>query len=357
MPARRKKQKQPKSPPQLRLPAVPSPLLLLINGYKVSQLVHVAAELGLADVLAKGPLRAEALAERVGADPTALRRVLRALASFGVFAEDAKGRWKLTPLAQSLRSDHPQSMRDFARMMIDDYNWDAWGGLLQGVRDGKPAFDRVHGMPFFDYLQRHPEKERVFAASMASISGSQNPGIAASYPFGELTTLVDVGGAHGHLLAAILRRHKKLKGVLYDQPQVVAGAAARGFIGAPGVRGRIEVIGGDFFESVPAGADGYLMKYILHDWNDERCARILGLCRDAMAPKGRVLAVESAITPRNRPDVGKLMDINMFVLLRGKERTREEFAALFASAGLKLRRVVPTGPPGVSVSVIEGVRA
>jgi hypothetical protein len=323
----------------------------------VSQLVHVAAQLDLADALAKGPMAPDALAKRVGADPVALRRVLRALASFGVFAEDAKGRYELTPLAQTLRSDHPESLRDFARMMVDDYNWSAWGALLPAVRDGQPAFDRVHGMPFFDWLQRHPEKERVFAASMASISGAQNPGIAASYPFGELELLVDVGGAHGHLLAAILRRHKKLKGVLYDQPQVVEGAAARGFITAPGVRGRIDVVGGDFFERVPAGADGYLMKYILHDWNDERCRRILTLCRDAMASKGRVLAVDHVLTPRNQPDIGKLMDINMFTLLRGKERTREEFAALFASAGLKLRRIVPTGKPGVAISVVEGVRA
>jgi hypothetical protein len=339
------------------MPPAPSPLLPLINGYWVSQLVHVAAQLDLADALAKGPMAPDALAKRVGADPVALRRVLRALASFGVFAEDAKGRYELTPLAQTLRSDHPQSLGVMARQMVDDYNWSAWGALLPAVRDGQPAFDRVHGMPFFDWLQRHPEKERVFAASMASISGAQNPGIAAAYPFGELELLVDVGGAHGHLLAAILRRHKKLKGVLYDQPQVVEGAAARGFITAPGVRGRIDVVGGDFFERVPAGADGYLMKYILHDWNDERCRRILTLCREAMAPKGRVLAVDYAITKRNQPDIGKLMDINMFTLLRGKERTREEFAALFASAGLKLRRIVPTGEPGVAISVVEGVRA
>src|SRR5262245_59706146 len=191
MPARRRRKKPPAA---LQTPPMPVPLVPLINGYWVSQLVFVAAQLDLADVLAKGPLGIDALAKRVGADPKALGRILRALAAVGVFAADAKGRYKLTPLAQYLRSDYPQSLRDFARMIVADYNWLAWGRLLQGVRGGPPAFDRVHGMPFFDYLQRHPDKERVFAASMASVSGSQNPEIARSYPFGELTRLVDVGG-------------------------------------------------------------------------------------------------------------------------------------------------------------------
>ena len=346
--SRQRKRRQPGEQPEA-LAMIP-----LINGYWVAQLVYVAAELDLADRLAKGPQTPEALAKQAGADPVALARALRALASVGVFKADAKGRYTLTPLAQTLRSDHPASLRDFARMMIGDYNWRAWGSVLQSVRDGTPAFDRVHGMPFFEYLQRNPEKERVFSASMASISGAENPTIATSYPFSQLTRLVDVGGAHGHLLASILRRHKKLRGVLYDQTQVVAGAAARGFISAPDVRDRIEVEGGDFFSSVPAGADGYLMKYILHDWDDERCIRLLRLCRDAMAPDGRVLVVDHVIPPGNAPHRGKLMDMNMFVLLTGKERTKAEFAALFAKAGLRLRRVVPTGSP---IALVEGVRA
>jgi len=329
-------------------------MISVINGFWVAQLVHVAAELDLADRLAKGPQTPEALAKQAGVDPVALARVLRGLASVGIFKADAKGRYTFTRLARTLRSDHPASLRDFARMMVADYNWQAWGGLLASVRDGAVAFDRVHGVPFFEYLQRNPERERVFAASMASISGAENPTIATSYPFGEFGRLVDVGGAHGHLLAAILRRHRKVRGVLYDQTQVVAGAAARGFISAPDVCDRIEVEGGDFFSAVPAGADGYLMKYILHDWDDERCVRILRLCREAMAPGGRVLVVDHVIPPGNAPHRGKLMDLNMFVLLTGKERTKAEFAALFAKAGLRLRRVVPTGSP---IALVEGVRA
>jgi len=354
MAGRRRPSSKPKRRAKRKARPPPPAVLSLIYGYWIAQLVFVAAQLDLADVLAKGPLTPEALAKRVGADPEALYRVLRALASVGVFREDAKGRFRMTPLAQTLRSDHPQSLRDFARMMVDDYNWNAWGALLHGVRDGGSAFERVHGMPFFDYLQRNPEKERVFAASMASISGTENPAIARAYPFDQLTRLVDVGGAHGHLLATILRRHRTLCGVLYDQPQVVAGAAQRGFIGAPGVRERIEVVGGDFFASVPAGADGYLMKYILHDWDDERCLQILRHCRGAMAPGGRVLVADHVIPRGNAPDRGKLMDLNMFTLLRGKERTRVEFRDLFAAAGLRLRRVVPTAS---TLSVLEAVRA
>jgi hypothetical protein len=321
----------------------------LIGAYWTSQLLRVVVELGVADVLAKGPRRAEAIAEQVGAQSAQLRRVLRALASQGVFAEDAKGRFRLTGLAQTLRSDRPGSLRDFARMMIDDYNWQAWG-LLHGVKGGAlTTFGRV-----FEYLAQHPEKERRFAASMASVSGAQNEAVARAYPFGKLRQLVDVGGAHGHLLATILRRHKKLRGVLYDQTQVVAAAAKSGFLSAPELAGRCETRGGSFWDAVPAGADGYLLKYILHDWTDAQCLRILGHCRDAMSEGGRVLVVEHVVPKGNGADWSKLMDINMLVLPGGQERTHDEFRELFARAGLRLARVVPTACP---LFVLEAVRA
>ena len=326
----------------------------LISAYWTSQLVLVAAQLGVADVLAKGSRTVEEIARQVGAQPAALRRVLRALASLGVFAADARGRYRLTPLAQTLRSERSGSLRDFARMMVDDYNWESWGALREGVTTGALPFDRVHGMPIFEYLAKQPEQERVFAASMASISGTENVAIARAYPFGKLRQLVDVGGAHGHLLATILRRHKKLRGILYDQPQVIAAALQGGFLSAPDLAGRHEVVGGSFFDAVPAGADGYLMKYILHDWNDAQCLRILGHCRDAMAEGGRVLVVDHVIPKGNNPDWGKLMDINMLVLTGGQERTREEFRDLFARAGLRLASVRPTACP---LSILEGVRA
>jgi len=336
-----------------RRPSPQDAMLDLIGAYWLSQLVLVAARLGLANLLAKGPRTAEALAKECGADAGHLRRVLRALASQGVFAEDARGRFKLTALAQTLRSDRPGSLRDYALMLCDDYNWQAWGALTQGVQHGGVPFEKVFGQPFFEYLRQHPEKEAAFAASMASTSSVQNEAVARAYPFDRLARLVDVGGAHGHLLATILRRHKKLRGVLYDQTQVVAGAPASGFVTAPGLAERCEIVGGDFFEAVPAGADGYLMKYILHDWDDARCVRLLGLCRDAMAADGRVLVAEHVIPRGNKPYRGKLLDVMMLVVVTGRERTREEFRDLFARAGLRLRRVYATACP---LFVLEGVR-
>ena len=329
-------------------------MLSLITGFWVSQLVLVAARLGVADLLAKGPKTAEALAATVGAHAPFLRRVLRALASVGVFAEGPGGRFRLTPLAQVLRSGRPGSLHDFALMAVDDEQWQAWNSLLHGVMTGGLPFEQVHGVPFFTFLRSHPDKEKTFAASMAGISSAENAAVARAYPFGRLTRLVDVGGAHGHLLATILRRHRKLRGVLYDQPQVVAGAEQSGFVTAREVRERCRIEGGDFFSSVPAGADAYIMKYIIHDWDDEKCLRILGACRSAMAPEGRVLVVDHVIPPGNAANWGKLLDINMLVVPGGQERTRKEFENLFRRAGMRLKRVFRTACP---LSILEAVRA
>lgn len=337
-----------------RRPTAQEQMLGLITGYWVSQLLFVVASLGIADLLARRPSTAEQLAKRTGARASALARVLRALASVGVFAERADGRFRLTPLAQTLRTDRPGSLRDFARMMVDDYNWAPWGRLLDGVQRGGTPFDDHFAMPIFAYLRQNPEKERVFAASMASISGTENEAVARGYPFGEIGRLVDVGGAHGHLLATILRRHRRVHGVLFDQPQVVAAARQSGFLAAPALKKRSDVQGGSFFDAVPPGADGYVMKYILHDWDDRKCVAILANCRDAMAPHGRVLVVEHVIPPGNAANWGKLLDINMLVLTGGQERTRTQFRDLLARAGLRLTRVVATTCP---LSVIEAARA
>jgi hypothetical protein len=200
-------------------------------------------------------------------------------------------------------------------MIVEDYNWRAWGELLHGVRTGEVPFHHVHGQPAFPWLREHPEHERVFAGAMASLSGTENPAVARAYDFGALGTLVDVGGAHGHLLATILRRHRHLRGILFDQPQVVEAAARSDFLAGAG--DRCEVRGGSFFDGVPPGAGGYLMKYIIHDWDDERALGILRHCRQAMAPEGRVLLVEHVLRPSNTRDFGKLLDINMLVLAGG----------------------------------------
>jgi len=329
-------------------------MLGMITSYWVSQMLFVAAKLGVADVLAKGPLVPTVIAQRVGAQPALVHRLLRALASVGVFAEGAGGKFRLTPLAQMLRSGRPGSLRDFALMIVDDYQWKSWEALYHGVVSGDIPFDHVHGAHVSDYLPRHPEKLETFSRSMASHSQTQNAAIASAYPFGQFTLLADIGGSHGHLLATILKRYKALCGVLFDVPPVVEGAAGGGFISATGVRNRCKVIGGDFFAGVPLGADVYLMKYILHDWDDDHCVRLLKNCRDSMVPTGRVLIVEHLIAPGNRPDWGKLLDIQMFTVAGGQERTRHEFEELFKRAGLELKRVIPTKTP---LTILECVRA
>jgi SAM-dependent methyltransferase len=327
-------------------------MLERIAAYWQSQLVFVAAKLGIADALVAGPLTVQEIAARVGAHPPYLGRILRALASVGIFAADPHGRFHLTRLAQTLRSDHPESLRNFALMLVDDYNWSAWGALEHTVRTGESAFEHVHGAPAFPWMREHPDKEKMFSASMASISVMENAAVTRAYAFGKLRKVVDVGGAHGHLLASILRSYVKVRGVLFDQPPVIEEAAKSGFIGAADLAGRCEAVGGDFFDSVPQGADAYVMKYIIHDWDDDKGVRILQNCRKAMADDGRVLVIDHVVAAGNRFDWGKLMDINMMVMLGSKERTKDEFRQLFSRAGLRLKRVVRTAS---SLSILEGV--
>ncbi|MCK5944811.1 MAG: methyltransferase, partial [Planctomycetes bacterium] len=242
---------------------LPLQMLDLINGFWISKMVHVVAELGLADQLGGGRRTADELAAASGVDGTRLYRVLRALAGVGVFEEDADGRFGLTELGATLRSDRPDSMHGFARMMPASYNWQAWDALMVGVREPKLPFDESLGVSVFDYLAKHPEDEQVFAGAMASISGMENPAVAEALELDGVGTLVDVGGSGGHLLAAVLERHAHVRGVLFDQPQVVEVARQ-----APYLQGalapRVELAGGDFFQSVPDGHDAYMMKYILH---------------------------------------------------------------------------------------------
>jgi len=331
---------------------LPAVMLDLIIGYWVSQLVHAAARLGLADLMKGGPKSPADLSRAVGADPQTLYRMLRALAGVGVFAERKDGRFALTPLGATLRSDRPDSMRAFAIMMVDDHWVEAWTDVLESIKTGQIAFDRVHGLKLFDYFGKHPEKAREFGEAMTSISGTENPVVTAAYDFSKVGTLVDVGGSHGHLLAAILKANRKLKGVLFDLPQVLDQARKAPFVNDRAIAGRLELTPGDFFQSVPAGADAYIMKYIIHDWDDDLCVKILENCRRAMAPNGRVLVVDIVIPPGNDPHWGKLLDINMLVGPGGRERTRSEFAQLFKRAGLKLKRIIPTASP---LSIVEGV--
>lgn len=325
----------------------------LTIGYWVARLVHVAAKLRLADLLKKGPCTVEDLSTAAGVQPQALYRILRALASVGVFAETKNGRFKLTPLAATLQTGVPASMHAWALMINENWGWDAWKELLHGVKTGEMPFLKAHGIPIFEYFETHPEDLQVFGESMTSISTTENPTIPAAYTFSGIRTLVDVGGGHGSLLATILKANSKLKGVLYDQPSVIARAQKDQHVTTKGIAERCRLESGSFFETVPKGGDAYIMKYILHDWNDEQCVKILSNCRTAMNEKGKVLVVDNVIAPGNDPSWGKLLDIQMLII-GGRERTKKEFASMFAAAGLKLTRVVPTKGP---LSIVEGVRA
>jgi len=330
----------------------------LIAAYWISRLVYVAARLGIADMLRDGPRTADELAERAGVDGGALYRVLRTLASYGVFTEKPGKRFKLTPLGSTLRSDAPASMHAFALYLIGDPVWESWGRLEDAVRTTELPFDRLFGMPFYTYLEQHPDYLKIFGDAMTSLSGTENPEVAAAFQkihararFG---TFVDVAGGFGSLLALILRKNARLKGVLFDKPGVIARAEQSPHITATGVAARCTLVGGDMFQSVPEGADAYLMKYILHNWEDEQCVTLLTNCRKAMKAGGRILVADCVVPRTEEPDWGKLLDIQMMVVVPGKERTKEEFVALFRRAGLRLSRVLPTGCP---LSLLEAVRA
>jgi hypothetical protein len=335
----------------------PSPqavMITLLMGRWVSHLIYVAAKLEIADRLKDRLLTVEELATAAGIHAPALYRVLRALASVGVFAETKGKRFKLTPLAAMLQKAVPGSMHPAALFLAEKYLEEAWAQLLHGLKTGDVPFLKAHGVPEFEYLEKHPEALKIFGETMTSVSSTENPAIAAAtYKFSGIQTLVDVGGGHGSLLATILKANPKLKGVLFDQPWVTTRAKQDRHVTAKGIAERCTLESGDFFEAVPRGGDAYIMKRVLHDWDDERCAKILANCCSAMSEKGRVLVIDSVIPPGNNPDRGKLIDIQMLVI-GGRERTKEEFAALFRKAGLKLTRVVPTKCP---LSIVEGVRA
>lgn len=339
----------------LENPSEASPLLTMlqmINGYHVSQMIYVAAKLGIADLLKVGPQGVDELAEATGTHAPSLYRLLRALSSLGVFAEDEHGRFELTPLAEPLQKEFPGSLRPWALLAGDPSFWRMWGDLLYTVQTGKSAFNHVFGMGVWEYRAQHPEVNAIFNDAMTNTSMYQTAAIIAAYDFSEIGTLVDVGGGHGTLIAAILKENPAMRGVLFDLPHVVAGA--KDLLNAAGVADRCEIVGGDAFKSVPSGGDAYILKFITHGWDDERAIKILRNCHRAMAEGGKLLLVELVIPPGNSPHHGKFGDFHMLVGSEGRERTEAEFGALLEKAGFTLTRIVPTQ---IDLSVIEGIRA
>jgi hypothetical protein len=331
------------------LPA-PVALLRMMTGYWLSKSLSVAAELGLADMMHAEPRTTDELAVACGADAPSLYRLLRALASVGVFTETQGCRFGLTPLAEMLRSDIPGSMRSLARMYGSE-QYRAWDDLLGTVRSGEPAFDRVFGTSYFEFLANTPRADAVFNDAMTGWTAQLADSVVAAYNFGGVDTLVDVGGGHGLLLTTILRAHPNMHGVLLDLPHVIAGAQP--LVGAAGLDGRCETVGQDFFARVPEGGDAYILAQVLHDWDDQRCHSILVNCSKAMRPGARILVVEQVLPRANEASFGKWLDLHMLVLLTGRERTETEYAALFETAGLKLTRLIPTAS---GACIVEGVK-
>jgi hypothetical protein len=331
--------------------ASPDQLIIqMATGYMVSAALYAVARLDIAEQLASGPRPVSDLAAATHTNEDVLYRTLRALASVGIFTESAPRTFALTPAADLLRASTRGNVRDMVTFISDPFHFRVYAEMLYSVQTGKPAGEKVTGMPVFEYLTQDKDESDSFNNAMTSLSAWIIPAVLDAYDFSGIRTLVDVAGGHGEVVMSILRRYPELRGVLFDQQHVVEGAIPR--IAAAGLQQRCTVEAGDFFKGVPARGDTYLMKHIIHDWDDERAMTILNNIRAALRgqPNGRLVLLESVVRAGNEPDLSKLMDLEMFLLPGGRERTTEEFAALFAGAGFALAGVTPTESP---VCVIE----
>ncbi|GIH03041.1 methyltransferase [Rhizocola hellebori] len=315
-------------------------LLGLINGYRVSQAVYVAARLGLADHLADEPMTIAGLASTVGCDGPALRRLVRGLVAVEVLAELDDGRIALAPLGQQLRSDAPGKLGDWAGFVGRPSTWQAWGALEHSVRTGQNAFVSVHGRDVWQFRAEDPAEGQIFDAAMTAIANNIVEAMLAAYDFSGIGSVADIGGGHGALLAALLTRYPAMKGILFDQPHVVAGAAEP--VRLAGVADRCEIVGGDFFAAVPSNVDAYLVKSVVHDWPDEQAIAILRSCRAAMKPSSKILLIERVISGPPYLLSSVMSDLNMLVGPGGQERSEDEYARLLIAAGLKLSKAIPT---------------
>jgi hypothetical protein len=320
----------------------------LIVGGRISQLIGLSVQLGIPDLLKSGPRTIEDLAAASDSHPQALYRALRLLASEGILVEESERTFRLTPLSDALLNDATVSLRASALFEISDLCRLTWANVAHSVKTGQSAFTHVFGAPLFEYLKAHPEAAGVFDAFMAEMTAAAAKTIAETYDFSEIATIVDVGGGHGAFLASILATRPQMRGTIFDLPQVISGAPAT--LHRAGVADRCETIAGSFFDTVPAGADAYVLKSVLHDWNDEECGKILKNCHGAMPAHGRLLVIELDLPPGNDPHFGKYVDMNIMLQTEGGyQRSEEDHNSLFAASGFGLSRVFPTSS-GFSVT-------
>jgi len=316
-------------------------LLSLINGFQITQAIHVASTLRIADHLTDGARSADELAALTHSHPSALYRLLRALAALGVFREDQSRKFTLTPMGDCLRSDSATPIGAWAEVVGSPYFWQTWGHLLHSVRTGENAFQDLNAQDVWKYRAAHPADGATFNRAMTQFSRGYAASVIGAYDFSAFRRIVDVGGGQGLMLAAILGAYPRMHGTLFDQPGVVAGASAA--LAERGVIDRCDVVGGSFFEAVPEGGDAYLMRVVIHDWEDDEAIAILKVCRRAMQTTAKLLLIERIVAPPNEMPAIKFSDLNMLVSPGGRERTREEFSDLFAKSGFELTRVAPAG--------------
>lgn len=311
---------------------VEMPIGYMLWGHTLAQAVYIVAKLGIADKLQDGPKTAAELAQAVGADPVNLSRVLRALTAFALFTEDEQGRFAPTARGELFASHHPLTRRPMALLQLAPFLWPVWGNMLEAVVTGRPAFDAVYGQPFFAYLAANPDDGALFNAAMTGGAASTEA-IVQAFDWSRFRKVVDIGGGHGGLLRTLLSAYPHLTGVLADQPHVVDGADT---LRESDVADRCEFVGIDMFEAVPPGGDCYVLKEILHDWDDGQSLKILRHCRRAMAAGATVLHIGTVLLPSNYADPGKLVDLTMMTMLTGRERTEADFRELYAGAGFDL---------------------
>ncbi|MBW4589490.1 acetylserotonin O-methyltransferase [Aetokthonos hydrillicola Thurmond2011] len=316
-------------------------LLHMSKGYLLSQCVYVAAKLGIADHLKKSPLSCIELASATQSDPQSLQRLMNALTSLGIFTATESQQYTLTPLAECLCSDVPHSVRNIVIMWGEPEFYQTWGGLLHTIKTGKPAFEERFGMNLFEYYQQNPTAAEIFERSMNNSAELEVAAMIDAYDFSGFQTLVDVGGGYGKMIAILLQRYPHSHGILFDEAHVIDRCLP--ILKEHGIIERCKVIGGSFFDFVPPSGDAYLLKYIIHDWDDERAIAILKNCRQAMPAHGKILIIEKVILENSPSPLARMFDINMLVMCPGgKERTEEEFKAILEQAGLEIARIVPT---------------